>query len=188
MIEEPLAGFVALRNLAAPRMALRAHLYLPVAITRLRAHRVAGRRIHGPRDAAALIEARGQAFGAVIRRKLARLLRVGPGHVPRAWAVAGPATHRALGPLRLEAVSNQVIVLAHAGRVAVGAHEVPILRWLGPVQLVLVGNPLARVHVEPPLPPTRLGACVPGYGKRLQPSIRERNQILLAEGGEARGH
>ena len=57
VVEKRLAGFVALGDLAAPRVALRAHLDLALGCARLGAHRIAGCRVLSPRDAAPLIEA-----------------------------------------------------------------------------------------------------------------------------------
>ena len=84
-----------------------------------------------------------------------------------------------LGPACLELIGGGIVILAHVGRVAVGAHEVPILRWTRPVQLVLVSDPLVGVKVKPALAAFFLRPRVPGDGQRLKPTIRELDQVLL---------
>jgi hypothetical protein len=64
MVKERLARLVALCDLAAPRVTLRADLDFAIGCARLRAYRVAGRRVLSPRDALPFIEARAQALDA----------------------------------------------------------------------------------------------------------------------------
>ena len=64
MVKERLARLVALCDLAAPRVTLRADLDLAIGCARLRAYRVAGRRVLSPRDVPPFIEARTQTLGA----------------------------------------------------------------------------------------------------------------------------
>src|SRR4029077_8313163 len=65
VIKKRPAGFVALCDLAAPRVTLRADFDLALGCTRLRAHRIAGRRVLSPRDATPLIETCPQPLGAI---------------------------------------------------------------------------------------------------------------------------
>lgn len=160
-------------------MALRAHFDLPVGLARLRAHRNAGGHIQRPRDAAALIEANRQAFAAIIRRRLACLLRMGPCHMPRAGAVTGLAADADLSPLRVKAVGRGVVVLAYTGRVAIRAHEVPVLRRTRPVQFVAMDDPLVQVEVEPALSTRLPRPAVPGDAQRLVAPPGKRDEVLL---------
>src|SRR5262249_20437166 len=68
---------------------------------------------------------------------------------------------------------------AHAGRVAPGAHEVPVLVQLGPMQDVVVLNLLVRIEVKPPLPALLLRSAVPGDRQRLQPAVGKFDEVLL---------
>ena len=47
------------------------------------------------------------------------------------------------------------------------------------MQLVAVGDPLVGVEMKPALPAVLLGTRVPGNRQRLQPAVRELNEILL---------
>ena len=87
MVKQRLARFVSLRELAAPRMTLRAHLDLALGRARLRADGIAARCVHTPRNAAPLVEARCQALGAIIFRRLPRSARLG---AHSRWCEPGP--------------------------------------------------------------------------------------------------
>src|SRR6266481_7960083 len=113
IVKERLPRFVALGDLAATGVTLRADLDLALGCARLRAHCVAARRVHSPSDVPPFIEARAQTLGAVFRRGLAYLLRLGPRQMARAGAVAGLATHTDLRPARLESISDRIVVFAH---------------------------------------------------------------------------
>src|SRR5204863_49546 len=81
-----------------------------------------------------------------------RALTVGPGEVPGAGSVAGLAGDVDLRPARREAVVLRVVFLPDAGRMALGAHVVPVLRRTGPVQHVVEVDLVLWIEVEPPLP------------------------------------
>jgi len=81
IIEKRLARLVALGDLAAPGMALRANLDLAFALPGLRAHRIAGSRVHRPGDVAAFIQAHRQTLVPVLIPGLACLLRLRPGQM-----------------------------------------------------------------------------------------------------------
>lgn len=68
----------------------------------------------------------------------------------------------------------RIVVLAQIGRVTIGAHQVPVLIDLGPVQRVGGLNSLVSIDVEP-----AFLVGVPGRAQRLQPATRELNQVLL---------
>ena len=102
-----------------------------------------------------------------------------PTDVPRALAVAGLAADADLGERRGEAIGRRIVVLAHAGRMALGAHEVPVLVQLGPVQDVVVTDLLVGIEVEPALAARFLRPAVPGDRQRLQAAVRKLDQVLL---------
>ena len=93
--------------------------------------------------------------------------------------MAGLAADADLGPAGGEAVGRRVVILAHAGRVALGAHEVPVLIELGPMQHVVVTDLLVGIEVEPALAALVLRAAVPGDRQRLQPAVGKLDEILL---------
>ena len=93
--------------------------------------------------------------------------------------MAGLAADADLGPGGGEAIVRRIVVLAHAGRVALGAHEVPVLVQLGPVQDIVVADLLVGIEVEPALAALVLRPAVPGDRQRLQAAIRELDQVLL---------
>ena len=93
--------------------------------------------------------------------------------------MAGLAADVDLCPGGGEAIIYRVVVLAYTGRMALGAHEVPILIQLSPMQDVVVANLLIRIEVEPALAATVLRPAVPGDRECLQTPIRELDQILL---------
>ncbi len=102
-----------------------------------------------------------------------------PGDVTRSLAVTRLAADADLGKRRGISVVLGVVVLAHAGRVALRAHEVPVLVQLGPMQDVIVLDLLVRVEMKPALAALLLWAAVPGDRQRLQPTVGKLDQILL---------
>src|SRR6185437_5853921 len=142
-----------------PRMAKPASLDLLAQLCRRSApHRKAGLRIVPPSHARTLVEAHEQSLVRVVVlvRRPAFLLLC-PGHVRRALSVARFAADADLGPCGGEAVLRSVVILAHAGRVALGAHEVPILIELGPMQHVVVLYVLIVIEMKPALAAFALG-------------------------------
>ena len=99
--------------------------------------------------------------------------------VARALAVAGLAADADLGKVRREAILGGVVVLAHAGRMAFGAHEVPVLIELGPMQDVVVFDVLFRVEVKPALAALVLGPRIPGERERLHAAVGKFDEVLL---------
>ena len=89
------------------------------------------------------------------------------------------ATHADFRKARGEAVVGGVIVLAHAGRMALRAHEVPVLVQPGPVQDIVVLDLLVRIEMEPALAAFVLWPAVPCNRQRLQPTVGELDEILL---------
>ena len=71
------------------------------------------------------------------------------------------------------------IALLQVRRVALRAHEVPVLDRPGPVQRVVGRHALVRIEVEPALPAVRLRARVPGDARAPGSGRRELDQVLL---------
>ena len=180
-VRQPLAGDPILRDRPAAGVAEAAGLDLLAQDRRRRgAPGVAGRSVDRPAGVLALVEIDDQAFGVaglVVRAPAGMGVR--PGDMRRALAVAGLAADADLGPCGGEGVLCRVVVLAHAGRVAFGAHEVPVLVEPGPVQDVVMADRLVRIERKPALPALVLRPAVPGDGERLQAPIGKSDQILL---------
>jgi hypothetical protein len=184
VVGERLARAIPVRELPPPRVALGADVELGAGRARRVARGVARRRVDHPGHALALVEGNGQAatggrgvtFGGIASQR----------DVVAARAVTGLATDDDLGPCRREAARRRIEILAYAGGVAVGAHEIPVLLALCPVQLVGVRNALVRVKVEPALATLVLRPCVPGEGQRLDAASVEFDQVLL-QGIDAEG-
>src|SRR5579871_5137810 len=89
-------------------------------------------------------------------------LAASPMDMPRAPTMACFATDADFGPCRVETVVDGVIVLLHAGRMAFGAHEVPVLVELGPVQHIVVLDLLIGIEMKPALAALILRPAIPG--------------------------
>ena len=83
-----------------------------------------------------------------------------------------------LGESRVIAVGRQIKILLQIGRVAIGAHGVPVLRDAGPVQriarLETFVLDVGRSHIEP-----LAFYRVPRDSQHLHPAIGKLNHILL---------
>ena len=110
----------------------------------------------------------------VVERRAPHRRHLGPGDVARAGAVAGLAGDVHLRPGGRVGVALRVVALDQVGRVALGAHAVPVLAVARPVQPVGGRDRPARIEEEPAPP---LG--VPGDRERLHPAAREADQVLL---------
>src|SRR5262249_24231423 len=90
---------------------------------------VAGRWVDPPADTGPLIEGTDEPLPRVVvsAEGPPALPRARPSDVARALPVTGLAADADLGPGGGEAIGCRVVVLAHAGRVALRAHEVPVL-------------------------------------------------------------
>ena len=163
-VRQPLTGRPSFRELAAPRMAQPAGLDLLPQDGRCDiALWIAGRRIVAPVGISSLIEAHGETFGLVLM--LAEwppaLLVVRPSNMARALAVAGFTADADLRPFRIETIARRIVILFHAGRMALGAHEIPVLVQLGPMQEIVVLDLLVRVEMEPALAALLFRPAVP---------------------------
>ncbi len=174
---------------AAARMAAAAGLDLLARRRRREVARgIAGLRIDRPGDAAALVEPRQKPHTGIVAlaERPPMIPRVGPIHVARTFAVARLAADGDLGEVRREAILRGVVVLAHAGRMTLGAHEIPVLIELRPMQDVVVLDVLFRVEVKPALAALRFRPCVPGERERLHAAVGKLDEVLL-QGIEAEG-
>src|SRR5215510_12350853 len=181
-VRKPPPGSPVLGELAPTGMAKPAGLDL---LAQQRRGEVAGGvpclRIASPYDIAPFVEANDEAllWVVVFAKGPPASLGARPGDVSGALAMAGLAADVDLGPGAGEAVIRRVVISAHAGRVALRAHEIPVLVQLGPMQNIIVLDLLVRIEVEPALSALLLRAGVPGDRERLQPSVREFDEILL---------
>src|SRR5262245_14160913 len=60
-----------------------------------------------------------------------------------------------------------------------GAHEIPVLIELGPMQDIVVVDFFIGIEMEPPLPALFLWAGIPGDRERLHAPVRKLDQVLL---------
>src|SRR5271166_5651922 len=103
-------------------------------------------------------------------------MRLGPGDVERAGAVARLAAHVEIGPAGPIAIGGEVVVLLQIGGMAVGALVVPGLVAAGPVQWIAGFQLLAGIEVKPALAALVFWPAVPGNAERLQPPTGKRDQ------------
>src|SRR4029453_5269238 len=153
----------------------------PQGSRRAAANSVAGRRIDRPGHITPFRKVLRQPLGRIVplSKRPPTLPFARPRNVTRSLAVTRLPTHTDLGERRGISVVRHIIVLANAGRVALRAHEVPVLVQLRPMQNVIVLDLLVRVEVKPSLAALLLRTTVHGDRQRLQPTIGKLNQILL---------
>ena len=174
VIEERSTGDVTFGDLRPPCMALRAHVDLPVADARRVALRVAARRIDRPFRTVTLVERNGQSHARVGRRLVLR-----PRDVCGTRPVTAFASDGKVAPRGRVCAVRRVVLLAHVDRVAIRAHEVPVLLAPGPVQSIAMVDPVVWIEVEPALTARGLRTRIPGDRQRLQTAARKFDQILL---------
>ena len=97
----------------------------------------------------------------------------------RTGSVAGLAADRHLGVAGVVSACRVVVALADIRRVAVRAHEVPVLRALRPVQFVAMVEHFFGVLAEPALSAGLFRPRVPGDRHRLQAAARQLDEVLL---------
>src|SRR5262245_39419839 len=125
--------------------------------------RGAGFRVTAPCHAVPVIKDCQQTFLRIVfPKRPPALLLLSPGNMARALSMAGFAPGADFLPGSGEAICRGIIVLAHVGRVALRAHEVPVLVQFRPVQDVVVRDCLVWIEVEPALAPIFLWTAVPG--------------------------
>src|SRR5262245_50917492 len=86
----------------------------------------------------------------------------------------------------MKTVTGRGVVLLPAARMALGTHEIAVRIERGPMQHVGVLDLFIRMEMKPALATLVFRPAVPGDGKRLDPAIREFDQILL-KGFDAEG-
>ena len=93
--------------------------------------------------------------------------------------MTGLAGHIDFGPGRVISPTCSIVVFLQVGGVALGAHEIPILRAPGPVQFILVVDLFIGIQMKPPLPALLFRPAVPDNRKCLQSAAGKLDQILL---------
>src|SRR5262249_40099521 len=164
-VGEPAARDPILREFGAARMASAAGLDLGTQRSGRAAARGGGSLGVGhPGRVASLGEALQEPHGWIVAlaERPPALLRSRPRDVSRALSVTRLAAHADFREAGGEAIAAGIIILAHAGRVTLRAHEVPVLIELGPVQDIVVLDLLVRVEMEPALAAVILRPAVPG--------------------------
>src|SRR5262245_12699173 len=93
-----------------------------------------------PADTIPLVQEDGEPFERVVisAERPPGPLTVCPVDVARALAVAGLAANADFHPCSMETVTACIVVLLHARRMALRAHEIPVLIEPGPVQHIVV--------------------------------------------------
>src|SRR5258708_1274430 len=140
---------------------------------------IAGFGIGLPGNAVSLVQKGDKPFARIFVLAKPALLRLGPIDMSRALAVAPLTTDADFRPGGVEAITGRVVIFLHAGRVALGAHEIPVLIKLGPVQDVVVLDLFIGIKMKPALTSLFFWPAVPGDRKRLYSAIRKFDQILL---------
>src|SRR5712692_4064389 len=107
-------------------------------------------------------------------RVLGPCTRLRPGQVRFPRPVTGLAADVEGAPRRPVRVGRGIVALSQVRRVALGAHQIPVLITARPVQGLPGSDRLVRVEGQPALLPG-----VPGHGETLQPTAGESDQILL---------
>ncbi len=127
--------------------------------------RISCARIAGPRDAFTLIEANCESFARIVpfsERPPPSLPVARPIDMTRTSAMTRLAADAYFRPGRRESIVDGIVILAHTRRVAFGAHEIPVLVQLGPVQDVIVPYLLLRIQMEPALSALLSRAAISG--------------------------
>lgn len=169
------AGAPVRADLAAPRMAARAGLYLVAGGAGDARGRTARARIRRPIGSGAGGRDRGEALQG--RGAIGPRLR--PGEMAAGGAVARLASDAELRPACAEAVGGGLIALAQIRGVTLGAHMVPVLLEPRPVPAVRWRDRLLAIDQEPALPALGSGPRIPGEGQGLDAPVREGHEILL---------
>src|SRR5438874_6232865 len=163
-LRERLAGLPVIGKLAAPRVAKAAGLDLlaqhgrrnaPLWITRSR--------IGKPSDAVALIYEHSKTFFGIVDLSEwpPALPCARPTDVTRALPMACLTADAGLRKGRRKPVVVSVVILPHAGRMAFGAHEIPVLVQLCPMQDIIVLDLIIGIEVKPALAALVLRTTIP---------------------------
>ena len=171
-----------LGKFAAPRMAeaARLNLFAQLAGGKI-AKRLPRSRVGSPRHVLTFVETNDETFGRIILfgERPPAVLVACPRNVARSLSVTSLAADADFREGRGEAVVRRVIVLVHAGRMALGAHEIPVLVQLRPMQDIVVLDLFIGIKVKPALSAFVLRSAVPGERQCLQPAVRKFDEILL---------
>src|SRR6266853_916298 len=171
-----------LGKFAASRVAKTAGLDLPAQDGgRDTALWIAGFRIGKPGDAVTLVQEHSKTLCRIIALSEwpPALLVACPSDVTRSLPMAGLAADAYFCPDGTKAIIRCIVVFLHAGRMAFGTHEIPVLVQLAPMQDVVMLDLVVRIKMEPALAAGFLRPAVPGKRQRLQSPIGEFDEILL---------
>ena len=160
-----LSRYPVLRKFPASRMAQPAGINFPARNRRGdTALWIAGFGIGLPGNAVPLVKKDDEPFQRVLisSERPPATLAFRPVDVSGAFAVAGLAADADFRPRRVEAIIGRIVVLLHAGRMALGAHKVPVLIELGPVQYVVVLDLFIGIEMKPALTALVHRPAVPG--------------------------
>ena len=143
--------------------------------------RLAGLGVAPPEDTLALVKASEEPLRRIVffPERPPALLLTGPGHMPGGLPMTGLTADVDLRETRGKAIARGVIVLAHARRVALRAHEIPVLAESGPMQGVVVLDLLVGIEVKPALAALAFRPAVPRNRQRLHAPVWKLDQILL---------
>src|SRR5882757_11160536 len=125
---------------------------------------ITGSWIGKPSDAVTLIQEHSKTLDGIVALSEGRpaLLVVCPTDVTRTLSVAGLAADAYFCPCGGKSIVGCIIIFLHAGRVALGTHEIPVLVQLCPVQDIIVLDLLVGIEVKPALAALVFWAAIPG--------------------------
>ena len=172
-VRERMTGGVFGCEHRAARVAARAHLDLRSRRAGRAAVWETGGGIHDPRCRDGVAHPDREPGIARLRSGL------GPRRVRRSRPVARLARHVDLGEGGAVRVGRRVVALRDVRRVALRAHEVPVLVRAGPMEHIVVRDRFLRIEVEPALPAFLRRARVPHHVQRLIAAAREGDEVLL---------
>ncbi len=137
----------------------------------------AGFRVHNPGDVFPVVKSDGQSHAGIFQ--LFAVILLCPCQVLFAGSVAGFAADVDIRPGGFKGICNGVVTLDQFGRMAVGAHVIPVLLQACPVQFITGIDGLVGIQMEPALPAITFRSSIPGDAQCLHTSVREFNQVLL---------
>ena len=173
-IEERITRPVVVFERSSASMTLGARFYLGAGRSWNRSSCIALLGAEHPRASGTIFKLDGETIGPIAVRPASS-----PQSVLGSGAVACLARNVDLRPGGVVLPSGKVEVLLQVGRVALGAHVVPVLVWAGPMERVVGGDFFVRIEVKPPLAAVLRRPAVPRDAQCLAPAVREFDEVLL---------